>query len=92
VNQELLGTVAKLRTTIERQQAYIDRLVQMTFGRKSERVTGPTLFDGLPNPIYHLRPMHAPQRTRPNPQPRSDAVTGADRAPPTCHASGSRST
>ena len=42
VNQELLGTVAELRTTIEKQQAHIERLVRMTFGRRSERVTGPT--------------------------------------------------
>jgi transposase len=49
VNQELLATVAELRATIEKQQAHIERLVQMTFGRRSERVTGPTLFDGLPD-------------------------------------------
>lgn len=50
VNQELLGTVAELRTTIERQQTHIDRLVRMSFGRKSERVIGPTLFDEIPDP------------------------------------------
>src|SRR5262245_31820202 len=50
VNQELLATVAELRATVERQQAHIDRLVRMTFGRRSERVAGPTLFDGLPDP------------------------------------------
>lgn len=51
VNQELLGTVAELRATVERQQAHIDKLVRMTFGRKSERVvTGPTLFDDTPDP------------------------------------------
>src|SRR5262245_383719 len=33
-----------------RKQAHIDRLVRMTFGRRSERVPGPTLFDGLPDP------------------------------------------
>src|SRR4051794_3309871 len=49
VNQELLATVAELRATVERQQAHIDRLVRMTFGRRSERVTGPTLFDGVPD-------------------------------------------
>src|SRR4051794_31032248 len=43
VNAELLGTVAELRATVERQQAHIDRLVRIGFGRKSERVvTGPT--------------------------------------------------
>jgi transposase len=50
VNQELLSTVAELRATVEKQQAHIDRLVRMTFGRRSERVPGPTLFDGLPEP------------------------------------------
>jgi transposase len=50
VNQELLATVAELRSTVEQQQAHIDRLVRMTFGRRSERVTGPTLFDDLPDP------------------------------------------
>jgi transposase len=50
VNQELLSTVAELRATVERQQAHIDRLVRMTFGRRSERVAGPTLFDGLLDP------------------------------------------
>ena len=50
VNEELLATVAELRATVERQQAHIDRLVRMTFGRRSERVAGPTLFDALPDP------------------------------------------
>jgi transposase len=50
VNQELLATVAELRATVERQQAHIERLVRMTFGRRSERVAGPTLFDALPGP------------------------------------------
>src|SRR5262245_9432472 len=50
VNQELLATVAELRSTVEKQQAHIDRLVRMTFGRRSERVTGPTLFDDIPDP------------------------------------------
>src|SRR5215472_19344617 len=49
VNQELLATVAELRATIEKQQAHIDRLVRKAFGRRSERLTGPTLFDGLPD-------------------------------------------
>jgi hypothetical protein len=37
VNLELLATVAELRATIEKQQAHIDRLVRMTFGRRSDR-------------------------------------------------------
>jgi uncharacterized coiled-coil protein SlyX len=49
VNQELLATVAELRATVEKQQVHIERLVRMTFGRRSERVTGPTLFDDVPN-------------------------------------------
>jgi uncharacterized coiled-coil protein SlyX len=49
VNQKLLDTVTELRVTVERQQAHIDKLVRMSFGRKSERVVaGPTLFDDVP--------------------------------------------
>ncbi len=50
VNRELLDTVAELRGTVERQQAHIDRLVRMTFGRRSGRITGPTLFDDAADP------------------------------------------
>ncbi len=51
VNAELLGAAAELRATVERQQAHIDRLVRMQFGRKSERVvTGPNLFDDTTDP------------------------------------------
>jgi transposase len=50
VNQELLATVAELRVTIEKQQAHIDRLVRMTFGRQSERVTESGLADDVPDP------------------------------------------
>jgi transposase len=49
VNQELLATVAELRATIERQQAQIDKLARLAFGRKSERTAGPTLFDQAPD-------------------------------------------
>jgi transposase len=42
---ELLATVTQLRTTIDQQQAHIQYLVRLTFGRRSERVEGPTLFD-----------------------------------------------
>src|SRR5262249_10242574 len=48
VNQELLATVAELRATIETQQAHIDRLVRMTFGRRSEKGTGANLSDEVP--------------------------------------------
>ena len=47
---ELRGVVAELRKQIESQQAHIDRLVKMTFGRRGERVEGPTLFDGIALP------------------------------------------
>jgi transposase len=50
VNQELLATVAELRATVEKQQAHIDRLVRMTFGRRSERVAGPNPSDEVPDP------------------------------------------
>jgi transposase len=58
--RELLVTVAQMRTTLARQQERIDYLVRVTFGRRSERVEGPTLFDDLPNP----EPLPAPP---PNP-------------------------
>src|SRR5262245_43568116 len=44
---ELRGVVVELRKQIDAQQAHIHRLVRMTFGRSSERIDGPTLFDGL---------------------------------------------
>jgi transposase len=47
--QQLLATVAELRGIVEKQQAHIERLVRLSFGRKSERVEGPTLFDDLPD-------------------------------------------
>src|SRR5271165_3954854 len=45
--RELLKTVAELRSTIDKQQSHIHYLVRMTFGRRSERYEGPTLFDGF---------------------------------------------
>jgi transposase len=47
---ELRGVVTELRNQIEAQQAHIHRLVKMTFGRRGERVEGPTLFDGMAVP------------------------------------------
>jgi transposase len=47
--QEVLALVGQLRGTIEKQQDHIAKLVKMTFGRKSERVEGPTLFDNPPD-------------------------------------------
>ena len=51
--EELQKTVADLRRTIEAKDAHIHRLVKMAFGSRSERIEGPTLFDGLvpPEPI-----------------------------------------
>ncbi len=46
--QEVLALVGQLRGTIEKQQDHIAKLVKMAFGRKTERVEGPTLFDDLP--------------------------------------------
>jgi len=45
---ELQGVVADLRRQIETQQARIDRLVKLAFGRRAERVEGPTLSDAPP--------------------------------------------
>jgi hypothetical protein len=67
VNRELLDTVAELRATVERQQAHIDKLARMTFGRRSERVTGPTLFDDIPDP--DPPPPAAAARAGPDPPP-----------------------
>ncbi|MGE3806411.1 MAG: IS66 family transposase [Gemmataceae bacterium] len=61
--RELLTTVAELRTKVDKQQAHIQYLVRMTFGRRSERVEGPTLFDGLADPEAASRP------TAPEPEP-----------------------
>ncbi len=47
--QELVALVAELRGTIEKQQDHIAKLVKMHFGRTSERIKGPTLFDDIPD-------------------------------------------
>ena len=44
---QLLAINTQLRQQIDRQQVQIDRLIKIAFGRKSERVEGPTLFDDL---------------------------------------------
>ena len=38
--EELLRTITDLRTELEQRQATIDRLVRLTFGRRSERLDG----------------------------------------------------
>jgi hypothetical protein len=50
VNQELLATVADLRATVEKQQARIDSLVRMRFGRRSERFAESILPDDIAYP------------------------------------------
>jgi transposase len=64
--RELLATVSQLRLTIDKQQAHIQYLVRMTFGRRSERVEGPTLFDGFAAP--------APESSSAPPEPETEEV------------------
>ena len=82
VYEELLGTVGELRATVERQQAHIDKLVRMSFGRKSERVvTGPTLFDDLPNPDPTSPTAAAPATPTPPPESPASKRRGHSRRP-----------
>jgi transposase len=75
---EVLALVQQLRSTIEKQQTHINKLVKMTFGRSGERVEGPTLFDGLeaepvsvaeaiPAPAEELVPKRKGHGRQPNP-------------------------
>lgn len=59
--RELLATVAELRSTVDKQQAHITYLVRMNFGRRSERLEGPTLFDTQAGPEPEPPPEPAPQ-------------------------------
>jgi transposase len=68
---ELLAAVAQLRNTVAKQQAHIDRLVRLTFGRRSERLAGPTLFDGVAGPD--------PVVANPPPSPPTDAPVSPPR-------------
>jgi transposase len=81
VNQELLGTMAELRATIEQQQAHIDRLVRTAFGRKSERVAGPTLFDDIPGPDPSQPPTDAIAAPDPPSEPAPAKRRGHGRRP-----------
>ena len=63
---QLLGMVGDLRASIDQQQAHIARLVKMTFGRASERVLGPTLFDDL---VDDPLPSNTPVSPVPSPDP-----------------------
>src|SRR5579862_7071708 len=47
---ELLATIKQLRATLDKQNSHIDYLVRMTFGRRSERFEGPTLFEAFRPP------------------------------------------
>src|SRR5262245_17018686 len=93
---ELLTTVTQLRTTIDQQQAHIQTLVRMTFGRRSERVEGPTLFD-LTAPVVESAPAPAEpparevikrrghgRRKRPVDLPRQREVLDFSEAEKTC--------
>jgi transposase len=68
---ELLGVVADLRAAVARQQAHVDRLVRLAFGRSTERAAGPTLFDAVPPPD----PVPAPD-VRPASDGRASPVPG----------------
>lgn len=81
VNQELLATVAELRAIVERQQAHIDRLVRMTFGRRSERVTGPTLFDDAPDADPKIPAADLPVAPDPSPESAPAKRRGHGRRP-----------
>jgi transposase len=97
--RELLTTVAELRSTIDKQQAHIQYLVRITFGRRSERVEGPTLFDGLADPepapppappepetkevVVQKRPGHG-RRNRPADLPREREVLDLTEAEKSC--------
>src|SRR4051794_13136279 len=77
--RELLALVGELRGTIEKQRDHIAKLVKMHFGRTSERIEGPTLFDDLPDepatpPVAHgipepvvLLPKRKGHGRKPNP-------------------------
>jgi transposase len=98
--RELLATVTDLRATIEKQQAHIERLVRLTFGRRSERLTGPTLFDTVagpePEPALAPEPEPAPtpgpaaprrghgRRRRPADLPREETILDLTEAETAC--------
>ena len=81
VNQELLATVAELRATIEEQQAHIDRLVRLAFGRKSERAAGPTATRRSPRPRPRPHAADAPPLPGPMPGPSKPRRRGHGRRP-----------
>ena len=64
---QLLALVGELRSMIDRQQTHIAKLVALTFGRRSERVEGPTLFDTAEPPPPAVPPVD-PDPSRPVPK------------------------
>src|SRR5271163_3411361 len=60
---ELLATIQQLRATLDKQNAHLHYLVRMTFGRRSERYEGATLFDGCTPPESPAQP------AEPRPEP-----------------------
>src|SRR5262245_37914655 len=80
VNQELLATVDELRATVEKQQAHIDRLVRLTFGRRSERVVGLPLSDDVPEPD-HSPAADTPSASDPPPAAATPRRRGHGRRP-----------
>lgn len=96
--QELLTVVNQLRGTIEKQEQHIARLVKMTFGPKSERVLGPTLFDAITppppddtpgsvaSPVAELLPRRKGHGRKPNPAtlPRQREVIDLSEAEKVC--------
>lgn len=73
---ELRDLVADLRRQLDRQHVTIDRLTKIAFGRSSERMAGPTLFDAIdpptdtapsPDPTRTDIPMSPPPESPPGP-------------------------
>src|SRR6478736_1590469 len=79
---ELLGTITELRATVAKQQAHIERLVRLTFGRRSERLDGPTLFDAIAPPEAAPAPLPEPEPAAlPEPTPPARRGHGRRRRP-----------
>jgi transposase len=71
MNRELLATIKELRATVDKQAAHIHYLVRMTFGPRSERYEGPTLFDG----VSVTPPESTPPAAEPEPEPEPEPET-----------------
>ena len=92
---ELRDLVADLRRQLDRQQATIDRLTRIAFGRSTERLPGPTPFDAVEPPAADA-PSHDPTSAdtplSPPPEappgPPSAGGTAVARRRPTCPSSG----